>query len=65
MIGKIIGTFAAGVLFKILIRIAITILVITLIVKLIKKLLGGKNKGNQVQMNTSNGNSNQDMMKWD
>lgn len=58
------GTFAAGVLFKILIRIAITILVIMFIVKLIKKLLGGKNKGNQAQINTSNGSSNQDMMKW-
>lgn len=65
MIGKIFGTFAAGIFFKILIKIAIIVGIITLIIKLFKKISGKKSKS---QIETSNGGKNignSDMMKWD
>lgn len=64
MIGKIIGTFAAGVFFKILIKIVVGVVVITCIIKLIKKLLGNESNKNQVQTDAPNNNNGEDMMKW-
>ncbi len=65
MIGKIFGTFAAGVFFKILIKIAIIVGIIALIIKLFKKISGKKSKSQIGATNNGNNVGNDSMMKWD
>lgn len=65
MIGKIFGTFAAGILFKILIKIAIIVGIIALIIKLFKKISGKKSKSQIGATNNDNNIGNDGMMKWD
>lgn len=64
MIGKVIGTFAVGVFFKILIKIAIIVGIIALLIKLFKKISGKKSKSQIGATNNGSNVGNGNMMKW-